>query len=211
MASARGCRFAGVRSRIGRVLARADGQPGFNPAADTTGNRRDIAKAKTLQALHGQRRATACTAVDDDGLLLVRQSRVADVRDRRIGNPDHGDGGFDRMHYGLAIAAAAAAVNRRVTLLFSGRAVLALTRNGWRQLDGDPEAAEASLAARHLATFESLLQACAALGVHLLACELALAQLGLGAADLDPAARPEIAGIVTFLNAVPAPGQLLFV
>ena len=48
------------------------------------------------------------------------------------------DGAFDRVHYALVLASAAAATNRAATLFFSGRAIHALTPQGWQRLDGDP-------------------------------------------------------------------------
>ena len=50
-------------------------------------------------------------------------------------------GGFDRVHYALVMASAAAATNRKVTLFFTGRALRALVHEsepgvmGWHDLD----------------------------------------------------------------------------
>jgi len=119
------------------------------------------------------------------------------------------DGRFDRVHYALVLASAAAATNRPATLFFTGRALRALLPEGWRRLDGDPEAQEATFAARRVATFAELLEACRALGVRFIACEMGLRALGLAAAEL--AVPAEVAGVVTLLAESPRDGQLLFI
>lgn len=119
------------------------------------------------------------------------------------------DGRFDRVHYALVLASAAAATNRRATLFFTGPALRALLPEGWRRLDGDAEGQEAGFAARRVATFVELLEACQALGVRFIACEMGLRALGLAAADL--AVPAEIAGVVTLLAESPRDGQMLFI
>ncbi len=126
------------------------------------------------------------------------------------------DGSFARVHYAFVLASAAAATNRQVTLLFSGRALHALARgDGWTRLDGDAAgdaaAQEAALAARGLATLQELRGACADLGVRFLACELGLRSLDLFADSLDPALNIEVAGVVTFLETAPNAGCVLFI
>ncbi|MGK9165803.1 DsrE/DsrF/DrsH-like family protein [Inquilinus limosus] len=119
------------------------------------------------------------------------------------------DGRFDRVHYALVLASAAAATNRKATLFFTGQALRALLPEGWRRLEGDAEAREAEFASRRVATFTELLEACQALGVRFIACEMGLRALGLAAADL--AVPAEIAGVVTLLAEAPRDGQLLFI
>ncbi|MFD2234478.1 DsrE family protein [Phaeospirillum tilakii] len=112
---------------------------------------------------------------------------------------------YDRVHYGLAIAAAALAVNRPVTLMFSMAAVRALeAADGWTRLavlPGQPSPAEAdaALCARGVAGFEELLAACAALGARLMVCEMGLRALGLTEADLRRDVTLAPGGLVTFL------------
>lgn len=132
-------------------------------------------------------------------------------------------GGFDRVHYALVIASAAAATSRRVTLFFSGRALRALLcedRAGvpaWHGLDpaddgSAPEARDRSFAAQGLASFEELLEACVALGVTVMACEMGLRALGVPAGTpLRPDVPIATGGVVTFLNAVTPNGASLFV
>ena len=131
-------------------------------------------------------------------------------------------GGFDRVHYALAMAAAAAATGRAVSLLLTGRALPALIDSGdpaapgWHRLDpaddGSTAAArDALFAARGVAGFEELLGACAALEVRVIVCEMGLRALGLPAdARLRADIPHRIAGIVTFLEAAEG-GSTLFV
>ncbi|MDR3518627.1 MAG: DsrE family protein [Azospirillaceae bacterium] len=129
-------------------------------------------------------------------------------------------GGFDRVHYGLALAASAAALSRPVHLLFSGRAVLALTaaspaRPGWHQLDAADDGVPAAqrdqvLVARGVAGFEELLEACAALEVQVLVCEMALRALGLANDALRPDFPHQIGGIISFLSRTQS-AQTLFI
>jgi uncharacterized protein len=108
-------------------------------------------------------------------------------------------GSFDRAHYALSIASTAAALERPATLfvtLAATRALLAEDsqgRPGWAALPlsaelTEPEVSDgASLDARNrargVAGFEELLQACTALGVEFMVCEM-----GLRALDLQPQA-----------------------
>ncbi len=141
---------------------------------------------------------------------------------------------FDRVHYALVMASAAAASDRRATLFFTGGAVAALTRGadgrpGWHALEAAPEGAaarDAAWRAKKVAGFEELLGACRELGVRLIACEMALRVLDLAPAalgdlappsrsdDLRPSLRgdlkPEVAGVVTFLQAA-AGGATVFI
>lgn len=128
-------------------------------------------------------------------------------------------GEFDRVHYALVMASAAAASDRRVTLFFTGHAVAAVAAGGkgltagWHALEARPEDAmtrDATLRARGVAGFEELLGACRDLGVRLIVCEMALRAAGLDAAALRGDLALEHAGVVTFLNQG-AGGALLFV
>ena len=129
-------------------------------------------------------------------------------------------GGFDRVHYALVMASAAAATNRKVTLFFTGRALNALVESpepGWHGLDpaddgSSPAERDAYFGANGLATFEELLGACVALGVTVMACEMGLKALGL---PTGVGLRPDVpvtrGGVVTFLNEGSAGGAMLFV
>ena len=143
-------------------------------------------------------------------------------------------GGYDRVHYALAMAAAAAASGRQVSILITGRALLALGAEsqseskpghsyGWHDLDAaddgqSPADRDGSLASRGVATFEELLAACAALDVSITVCEMGLRALDwpVSASRLDGMARlrddipTTLGGIVGFLGAV-GDGALLFI
>ena len=131
-------------------------------------------------------------------------------------------GAFDRVHYALVLAAAAAATNLPVTLFFTQWGCRALLRPapdgtpGWTAMGvSEPgltaAALDARFAARGIGTFEELLQACAELGTRFLVCESGLAGADLSPADLRTDLPTEIAGAVTFLRDASAEGAVLFV
>jgi peroxiredoxin family protein len=132
-------------------------------------------------------------------------------------------GEFDRVHYALVMASAAAASDRRVTLFFTGHAVAAVAAGGqdstggltigWHALEARPEDAvtrDAALRARGVAGFEELLAACRELGVRLIVCEMALRAAGFETQALRTDLALERAGVVTFLNQGTG-GALMFV
>jgi peroxiredoxin family protein len=121
------------------------------------------------------------------------------------------DGRFDRVHYALVMASAAAATSRDATLFFTGKALPALMPDGWRRLKGEPERIDADFKARGVADFEALLEACRDLGVRFIACEMGLRAAGIVEADLDPDLPVEIAGVVTFLGDASKTGTMLFI
>ena len=121
------------------------------------------------------------------------------------------DGRFDRVHYALVMASAAAATSRAATLFFTGHALPALAPGGWRRLQGDPEATNAGFKKKGVADFESLLEACRDLGVRFIACEMGLRAAGISEADLDRDLPIEIAGVVTFLGDAPKTGAMVFI
>jgi len=130
-------------------------------------------------------------------------------------------GSFDKVHYALAMAAAALAVNTPVTLFFTmgaARALLAEDASGpgWRALhpteDGlDALTADASLIARRLGGFEELFSACTALGARVMVCEMGLRALGLEFSQLRPDVDITPGGLVTFLGDASKTGAMLFV
>lgn len=119
-------------------------------------------------------------------------------------------GGYDRVHYGLAMAAAAAASDRPTTLFFTGRALLGLTGTGpnggpgWHGLDpaddgSPPETRDAVLTSRGVAGFEALLAACTQLPVRVVACEMGLRAVGLTGAALRSDLTIDPGGLVGVL------------
>lgn len=118
------------------------------------------------------------------------------------------DGAYERVHYGLAMAASALAVNRPAVLFVTHGALRALAKDrGWQKLAGDAVAQDSARQKVGVAGLEELLEACAALGAKFIACEMGLRTQGLQANDLRNDVEIEIAGLVTFYNALPAGAQ----
>jgi peroxiredoxin family protein len=128
---------------------------------------------------------------------------------------------YERVHYALVMASAAAATGRKVRLFLSMGALKALSRGtgerpGWHDLspssgglsavDQDRAHAEAGVA-----TFEELLQATAALGGELMACEMGMRAVGLARNELRSDIAVAEGGVVTFLAAAEGTGPILFV
>lgn len=125
-------------------------------------------------------------------------------------------GSFDRAHYALSIASSAAALERPATLfvtLAATRALLAEDRQGragWASLPlsadlADPDvpdgaALDARNRSRGVAGFEELLQACVALGVEIMVCEMGLRALDLGAQALREDVPIRAGGLATLLG-----------
>jgi peroxiredoxin family protein len=125
-------------------------------------------------------------------------------------------GGFERVHYALAMAAAAAATDRPTTLFFTMGACHALARPladgtpGWSSLP-DATTCDAGYAARGVATFEELFEACVELGVTIMVCEMGLRAKDLTTNDLRQDFEHIQGGIVTFLNDASSDGAMLFI
>jgi peroxiredoxin family protein len=132
-------------------------------------------------------------------------------------------GDFDRIHYALVMAAAAAATNRPATLFFTmgaTRALLPPLPDGspvWIHLPlsqpdfVDAAAMDAHFRAGNLAGFEELLDSCVALGVTFMVCEMGLKALGIDPAGLRPDVPVAMGGVVTFLAAASKDGAMLFI
>lgn len=135
-------------------------------------------------------------------------------------------GHFDKVHYALVMAAAAAAIGRSVTLFFTMGACHALKRAdkgaepAWRQLPlsegggpgnnkgGDKDDSFADMG---VATFEELLASCAQLGVRFMVCEMGLRAIGLEGEPLRDDIPLEEGGLVTFLNDASKDGAVIFI
>lgn len=136
-------------------------------------------------------------------------------------------GTFERVHYALVLASAAAAVGIPATLFFTMEACRALLAPGddgqpsWRKLPaGEGEDAERGHpagavddrnTARGLAGFDELLAACAELGVRFMVCEMGLRAKGLTRDSLRADLPIEEGGVVTFLNDASRAGAMLFI
>jgi len=129
---------------------------------------------------------------------------------------------FERVHYALAIAAAALACNRPVTLFFAMAATRALTRAdadgtpGWAGLGSDqsgqsPVEIDSAQRAKGIAGFEELLAACAGLGASVMVCEMGLRALDLAPTALrdDVSLRP--GGLVTLLGEIGGDTATMFI
>ncbi len=132
-------------------------------------------------------------------------------------------GDYEKVHYALAMASAAIAVNTPATLFFTMEAIKGLLKAdgdgqpGWHALghaDGDAtsaEARDAEYAARGVATFEELFEACAELGATFMVCQMGLRAAGIEAGDLRDDISFTEGGIVSFLHDASATGSLVFI
>jgi peroxiredoxin family protein len=116
-------------------------------------------------------------------------------------------GGYDKVHYALAMASAAAAVDRPVTLFFTMEAIRALLAEG----APDWSAEETANREKGVATMGELMDACAQLGVAFLVCTMGLKSLGVAAHELRRDLAIAEGGIVAFLNDASGSGATLFI
>ncbi len=130
-------------------------------------------------------------------------------------------GDFDKVHYALAMASAAVAVNMPATLFFTMEAIRGLARPnadgtpGWHALrtGGGDAAAQTDITYGEsgVATFDELLEACRELGATFMVCEMGLRAIGMTIADLRDDIAYRQGGLVTFLNDARAEGAVVFV
>lgn len=131
-------------------------------------------------------------------------------------------GAFDKVHYALVMAAAAVASNTPATVFFTmwaGRALERPAADGtpaWHRLPvsepGQTAAAmDGQFKARGVADFEQLLEACVALGVKFMVCEMGLKALGIDPDALRPDVPVAKGGVVTFLADASKDGGMVFV
>jgi len=106
-------------------------------------------------------------------------------------------GDYESAHYGLALAAAALAVNKQAVLFFTMSGIRALTGPPAGLADWDRDAQNR---ARGVGDFETLLQACVELGCRFIVCEMGLRSLDIDRASLRSDVPFTIAGIVTLLE-----------
>jgi peroxiredoxin family protein len=131
-------------------------------------------------------------------------------------------GDFDKIHYALVMANAAATINIPVTLFFTmsaSRALLASPENAWQYLPGGAIAKTGETGGninnkfkkRRVATFEELLQACVSLEVKFMVCDMGLRAMDLEGNALRSDVPLEAGGMVTFFNDASANGQIIFI
>ena len=132
------------------------------------------------------------------------------------------DGHFDKVHYALVMASAAAAIGRPATLFFTMQASRALFklgadgRPGWAHMPlsdgaGNGEERDSDYARRKVATFEELLAACVTLDVRFLVCEMGLRAHGMERSDLRDDVPVEEGGVVTFLTDASRDVAMIFI
>jgi peroxiredoxin family protein len=106
-------------------------------------------------------------------------------------------GKYEDVHYALAMAAAAIAVNKPAVLFFTMSGIHALMGpppplDGWDR--------DALNKQRGVGDFETLLQACVELGVRFIVCEMGLRSLAIDRTKLRADVPFTVAGIVTLLE-----------
>jgi peroxiredoxin family protein len=131
-------------------------------------------------------------------------------------------GSFDKVHYALVLASAAAAVGTHVTLFFTMEACGALKKNpssAWQDMPvglknsaaQNGGALDDGFSNKGIATFEELLSACSAMGVKIMVCEMGLRAMDMNSADLRDDIKIETGGVVSFLNKVGPNGASFFI
>jgi len=131
-------------------------------------------------------------------------------------------GHFDKVHYALVMASAAAAIGRPVTLFFTMGACEALRRPGedgvwpWTRMplsegDGIGGDRDRAYAEKGVATFDELWEACVQLGVRFMVCEMGLRARGMEDEPLRDDAEIERSGVVTFIDDASKDGAMLLI
>ena len=132
-------------------------------------------------------------------------------------------GDFDRVHYAFAMASAAAATDRPVTMFFTGRALhfllpktdngtpgwtaLAPAENGKTAIDRDNE-----LGSDGIGTIEELAMACVELGVAFFRCDMGVKANKLDATKFRSDIPTQSGGLVSFLaEAEKEDSQIVFI
>lgn len=119
-------------------------------------------------------------------------------------------GDYDRVHYALAMASSAVAIDRDVTLFFTMEGIRALMRH---DAEGAPDWSiqEADYTAKKIGTADEMLSACIELGATFMVCEMGLRATGIDAADLRDDISIATGGIVSFLNDASRHGQMIVI
>lgn len=132
-------------------------------------------------------------------------------------------GEYEKVHYALVTAAAAAAINIPVTLFFTMDAIRALGADdnqgqpGWYHLPvgrvGYPNArsVDETMRGRGVVGFAELLDACVSLDIKMMVCEMGLRAIDMAPDTLRADLAIENGGLVTFLNDARAAGSMLFI
>jgi len=131
-------------------------------------------------------------------------------------------GQFDKVHYALVMASAAAAIDTPVTLFFTMEAVRTILKpdaDGGRAWETQTTSMcletgadmDANFIENGVADFETLLAACRDLSVRFMVCEMGLKAMGFKRSDIRPDLPIEVGGVVTFLNDASKDGSVIFI
>lgn len=132
------------------------------------------------------------------------------------------DGHFDKVHYALAMASSAAALDMPVTLFFTMNACRGLMveptqgQPAWRAMplsdaSGTGGEMDDRFKVQKIAPFEDLLAACVELGVTFMVCEMGLKARDLLVEDLRKDVPIVPGGLVTFLSGATKNGSVVFI
>ena len=131
-------------------------------------------------------------------------------------------GDFNKIHYALAMAGAAAAIDIPATLLFTmeaTRALMASQENAWQSLPAEGIIKTGAtgiemdkfLREHKVASFEELLQACVSLDVKFMVCEMGLKAMKIDSKALRGDIPIKTGGLVTFFNDASSNGQMMII
>ncbi|MGV0762634.1 hypothetical protein V6768_25140 [Tistrella mobilis] len=137
-------------------------------------------------------------------------------------------GCLNRVHYGLAMAAAALAISQPVVLFFTNAALLSLRapapdgRPGWATcplgpdlvaagVAGDATGWNAGLVTRGAAGVEDLIEACRDLGARFMVCDMGLRAIGLEKTALRDDLSFEEGGLVSLYRILGDTGRLVVI
>jgi len=129
---------------------------------------------------------------------------------------------FDKVHYALVMASAAAAIGRPVTIFFTMGACEAIRgsdKEGCPAWAGMPLSDDTSTGADRdafykrtgIATMEVLFDACVSFDVKFMVCEMGLRAKGLENTALRADLRIERSGVVTFLSDASKDGAVVLI
>ena len=132
------------------------------------------------------------------------------------------DGHFDKIHYALAMASSAAAIETTVTLFFTMDAAHALmvSKDGtpaWRALPVSQSSHQSGgemddfFVEQIIGTFEDLLSACVEMGVTIMICEMGLKARKLSTESMRTDVPITPGGLVTFLSRASKDGSIIFI
>ncbi len=132
-------------------------------------------------------------------------------------------GELDKVHYAMAMAAAAAAIGTPATLFFTMEACRGLEKQGddgvwpWQRMPVSTSAIrqggeiDDGFKSRGIANFEELLESCIELKVRFMVCEMGLRALDMEADSLRDDVPITVGGLVTFFNDTSKDGSMVFI